>query len=41
MCTVHATLTHSPQISILAASELPAHEHEHALSASDGARPAP
>jgi uncharacterized OsmC-like protein len=50
MCTVHATLTHSPQISILAASELPAHEHthehehaehvhEHASAPTDGTRP--
>jgi uncharacterized OsmC-like protein len=29
LCTVHATLTHPPRIEILAASELPAHEHAH------------
>jgi uncharacterized OsmC-like protein len=29
MCTVHATLMHPPRIDILAASELPAHAHEH------------
>ena len=29
MCSVHATLTHPPQITITAASEMPAHEHAH------------
>jgi len=29
MCTIHATLTHPPHITIVAASELPAHEHDH------------
>lgn len=28
LCTVHATLTHPPQIDILAANEAPAHVHE-------------
>ena len=28
MCTIHATLTHPPHITIAAASELPAHEHD-------------
>jgi uncharacterized OsmC-like protein len=28
MCTIHATLKHPPTIEILAASELPAHEHD-------------
>ena len=30
LCTVHATLAHPPALEILAASELPPHEHEHA-----------
>ena len=30
LCTIHATLTHPPAITVLAASELPAHEHQHA-----------
>jgi uncharacterized OsmC-like protein len=29
MCTIHATLTHPPHITIAAASELPEHEHHH------------
>jgi uncharacterized OsmC-like protein len=29
LCTVHATLSHSPTIEILAAAEMPAHEHDH------------
>ncbi len=37
MCTIHATLMHPPRISIASASELPAHHHEHAGSASGGA----
>jgi uncharacterized OsmC-like protein len=45
MCAVHATLTHPPRIDILAASELPAHEHdepahEHAPPSSDATRSA-
>jgi uncharacterized OsmC-like protein len=27
LCTIHATLTHSPQVTMRTASELPAHEH--------------
>jgi len=27
LCTIHATLTHSPEVTVMAASELPAHEH--------------
>jgi uncharacterized OsmC-like protein len=30
MCTVHATLTHPPHITIASATELSAHEHDHA-----------
>lgn len=30
LCTIHATLTHPPSIQILAANDLPAHEHGHA-----------
>ena len=30
LCTIHATLTHPPAITVIAASELPAHEHQHA-----------
>ena len=30
LCTIHATLTHSPSISVMTATELPAHEHHHA-----------
>jgi uncharacterized OsmC-like protein len=30
LCTIHATLTHSPSITVMAARELPAHEHHHA-----------
>jgi uncharacterized OsmC-like protein len=29
MCTIHATLMHSPRITIMAANELPAHDHAH------------
>ncbi|MFL5605382.1 MAG: OsmC family protein [Gemmatimonadaceae bacterium] len=48
LCTVHATLGHPPRIEILAAAELPAHEHTHdaeeharepATAAADGSRP--
>ena len=27
LCTIHATLTHSPAITVMASSELPSHEH--------------
>jgi uncharacterized OsmC-like protein len=40
LCTVHATLTHPPRISIAVASELPAHDHaaeEHGHDRHDGA----
>ena len=30
LCTIHATLSHSPSITVMAANELPAHEHHHA-----------
>jgi uncharacterized OsmC-like protein len=47
LCTVHATLAHPPRIEILAAAELPAHEHAHVAeeharehaTAADGSRP--
>ena len=39
LCTVHATLTHPPRINILAASELPAHEHAMAGHDGTGQRP--
>jgi uncharacterized OsmC-like protein len=29
LCTVHATLTHSPSIEILSSDQVPAHEHDH------------
>lgn len=29
LCTVHATLMHSPSIEILSAGEVPEHEHDH------------
>jgi uncharacterized OsmC-like protein len=35
LCTVHATLAHPPRISILSASDVPAHEH---LEHDDAAR---
>ena len=28
LCTIHATLTHSPVVTVMAASELPAHAHQ-------------
>jgi uncharacterized OsmC-like protein len=44
MCAIHATFTHQPRITIVATSELPAHEHEddhqrdeHPAAASDSA----
>jgi uncharacterized OsmC-like protein len=30
LCTVHATLTHSPQISIMSSADLPEHHHDDA-----------
>ena len=30
LCTIHATLTHPPAITVTTASEQPAHEHHHA-----------
>jgi uncharacterized OsmC-like protein len=33
LCTIHATLTHLPTVTVMAASELPAHEHTHAEAA--------
>jgi uncharacterized OsmC-like protein len=27
LCTIHATLTHPPTVTVIAASELPAHDH--------------
>ena len=33
LCTIHATLTHPPAVTVIAASELPAHEHAHAGAA--------
>jgi len=29
LCTIHATLSHSPGVTVMAASELPAHAHRH------------
>jgi uncharacterized OsmC-like protein len=29
LCTIHATLTHPPTVTVMAASELPAHDHVH------------
>jgi uncharacterized OsmC-like protein len=28
LCTIHATLSHAPGVTVTAASELPAHEHQ-------------
>ena len=28
LCTIHATLSHAPGVTVMAASELPAHEHQ-------------
>lgn len=39
LCTVHATLTHPPALEILAASEMPAHEHAHQDDVSMAASP--
>jgi uncharacterized OsmC-like protein len=35
LCTIHATLTHSPRVEILAAGDLPDHEHGHASAHAD------
>ena len=29
LCTIHATLSHAPGVTVMAASELPAHAHRH------------
>jgi uncharacterized OsmC-like protein len=41
MCTVHATFSHPPRISIAASSELPAHQHDDRQATAAGAAPAP
>jgi uncharacterized OsmC-like protein len=33
LCTIHATLTHPSTVTVMATSELPAHEHAHAGAA--------
>ncbi len=35
LCTIHATLSHSPSIEVLSAADVPAHEHEHVESGLD------